>query len=69
MPDRIVRVRDLAEYPPYGVFLNCPICGERCSATRADYVMAAPDQPLVCTGQPDSPHAAVFLRLVGREER
>jgi len=68
MADRIVRVRDLVERPGNGVFLACLICGERYSAKRADYVKAEPDQPLVCTGQSDSPHAAVFLRLIGRDD-
>lgn len=43
-----VYVSDLPERPAPGVFLYCPRCGERNSATRGDYFMADPDTKFRC---------------------
>lgn len=43
----MVRVNDLPEQTD-GVFLYCPKCGERSSATRGDYFMLDPDTKLRC---------------------
>lgn len=59
-----VYVFDLPDNPPHGVFLYCPRCGERNSATRGDYFMANPNVKFRCGN-----HRPLVDMVLAREHR
>lgn len=58
-----VYVSDLPEVAA-GVFLYCPRCGNRSSATRGDYFMADPNTKLRC-----GEHRPMADMVLAREHR